>query len=320
MNRLQIVVAAVMACCPALVAAAQLLVLNKDDSTLAFIDPESGQTLATVPTGEGPHEIALSGDGRLAFVSNYGAKTAGNSLSVIDVNARAERQRVDLGELKRPHGLAFSDGRLYLTSEVARLIARFDPATQRVEWTFPTEQNGTHMVLASRDGSKLFATNLASKSVSVIERTNGVWQQTLVRVGMAPEGFDLSPDGREIWAAHAGDGGISIIDVGSKKVIHSFDAKTKRSNRLKFSQDGKLVLVSEFNGGNLVVLDARERIERARLPVGNTPSGILIAPDGRHAYVAVSGDNRIAVVDLKALRVERTIETGKSPDGMAWVN
>lgn len=239
---------------------------------------------------------------------------------MIDVKTRSESRRIDLGELKRPHGLSFANGRLYFTSEVARCIARFDPASQRVEWNFPTEQNGTHMVLAARDGTKLFATNLGSGSVSFIERgTNDERQQTLVRVGAVPEGFDVSPDGRELWAAQAGDGGISIIDVTSKKVIQTLDAKTKRSNRLKFTPDGALVLVSELNGGNLVIFDAHERSERARVPVGTSPSGILIAPDGLRAYVALSGDSRIAVVNLETLRMERTIETGKGPDGMAWV-
>src|SRR5262245_20276084 len=116
--------------------AAELLVLNKSDATLAFIDPTSGETRATVPTGEGPHEVEVSSDGRLAFVSNYGAaRTPGHSLSVIDIRGRKQIQRVELGELRRPHGLSFNGGYLYVTSEEARRIARFDPRAQRVDWT-----------------------------------------------------------------------------------------------------------------------------------------------------------------------------------------
>ena len=320
MRPAQIIVAALASCLPALGLSAQLLVLNKSEATLSFIDPASGKTSTTISTGDGPHEIELSGDGQLAFVSNYGSTTSGSTLSVIDVKARKEHKRVDLGELRRPHGLTFSDGRLYFTAEGSRRIGRYDPAAQRVDWTFETGQDRTHMILASRDGATLFTTNMGSNSVSIIEHGAGdEWRQTHVAVGAGPEGLDQSPDGRELWVAHSGDGGISIIDVTSRKVTHSFDAGTKRSNRLKFTPDGQLVLVSDLSSGELVIIDARKRAVRSRLKLGQAPTGILVDPDGPHAYVACSGENHIAVVDLKSLSVSRTIETGESPDGMALV-
>jgi len=305
---------------PSLGLSAELLVLNKNDATLIFVDPVAGTTKGSVATGDGPHEIELSSDGKTAFVSNYGSSVPGNSLSVVDVATRKEIKRVDLGELRRPHGLTFSNGHLYLTAEASKRIARLDPATQRIDWTFETGQDGTHMVLASPNGAKLFATNMGSNSVSIIERGAGTaWTQKLVKVGDGPEALDLAADGRTLWTAHSRDGGISIIDTAKGSVTQTFDAKTKRSNRLKLTKDGRLVLVSDLSAGELVILDARTRAERARLKLGQSPTGILIPPDGEQAYVAVSGDNHIAVVDLKTLSVTRKIATGNSPDGMAWV-
>ena len=298
---------------------AELLVLNKSDATLSFIDPDTGRTHATIVTGEGPHELELSSDRQVAFATNYGASTPGNSLSVIDIKARKELERVDLGDLRRPHGLAFLDGKAYFTAEQARRVGRYDPQSKRIDWTFETAQEGTHMVLASRDGSKLFTTNIGSNNVSVIERGEGdQWTQTLIGTGAGPEALDTSPDGRELWVAHSRDGGISIIDIASKKVTQTFDAKTKRSNRLKFTPDGKTVLVSDLSGGELVVIDATKRTERARIKVGRIPTGILVV-DNHRAYVAVSGDNHIAVIDLDSLSIARTIQTGGSPDGMALI-
>jgi YVTN family beta-propeller protein len=305
---------------PAIGLAAQLLVLNKSDATLAFVDPVSGKTNAIVATGDGPHEVEVSTDGRLAFVSNYGARTSGHTLSIVDVATRKERARVELGELRRPHGLTFSDGHLYFTSEESRQVGRLDPATQRVDWTFDTGQDGTHMVLASRIGTKLFTSNIASNSVGIIERgADGKWNQRLVTVGAGPEGLDLSADGRTLWSAHSRDGRISIIDTASAKVVRSFDAKTQRSNRVKLTPDGRLALVSDLGAGELAIFDAREHTERARLKLGRSPTGILLAPGGARAYVAVSGDDHIAVIDLATLSVVGKIVTGNEPDGMAWV-
>src|SRR4051812_7060195 len=147
MHLARVILAAALAGLPALAAAAQLLVLNKSDATLAFIDPASGKIAATVPTGEGPHEVEVSSDGRLAFVSNYGGRTPGNTLSVIDIGTRKELKRVELGELRRPHGLTFSGGKLYFTSEESHNVARYDPLKQTVDWKYPVGQDGTHMVL-----------------------------------------------------------------------------------------------------------------------------------------------------------------------------
>ena len=304
---------------PTLVCAAQLLVLNKEESTLAFVDPASGKIEATIPTGEGPHEIELSSDHKLAFVSNYGAQSDGNTLSIVDVSARKELQRVDLGELARPHGLSFANGALYFTAERARKIGRLNPASRAVEWTFATDQDGTHMVLAARDGATLYASNIGSSSISVIERgARDQWTQMLISVGTGPEALDLSPDGRELWTAHSRDGGVSIIDTATKRVIATLPLATKRSNRLKFTPNGQLVLISDLGAGELVVVEARTRTQKVRLPIGRFATGILIPSDDR-AYVALSGDNEIAVVDLATLRVTKKIATGKSPDGMAWV-
>lgn len=299
--------------------AAQLLVLNKSDATLSFIDPASGKTLATAPTGNGPHEIVVSSDASLAYVSDYGADKAGSSLSVIDVKARKAIERVDLGSLRRPHGLAIATGKVYFTAEDSRRIGRYDPDAKRLDRTFDTAQDRTHMVIATADGSKLFASNMDSNTISVFERRSADdWQQNLINVGEGPEGLDLSPDGRLLWTAHSRDGGISIIDVVSHKVIETLDAKTKRSNRLKFTPNGKWVLVSDLGSGELVVFEVATRTIKTRIAVGRSPTGILI-PDNEHAYVAVSGENRIAVIDLKSLRISRTIDAGNNPDGMAWV-
>jgi YVTN family beta-propeller protein len=299
---------------------ATLLVLNKDDSTLSFIDPATGATSATIPTGAGPHEVEVTADGRTAVVTNYGGQTAGNSLSVVDIGARRERVRVDLGEMRRPHGLATSGQHAYFTAEDARHIGRLDAASGQVDWRFATNQERTHMVVASRDGRTLFTANMGSNNVSIIERVaDGSTKQTLVNVGMTPEGLDLSPDGRQLWAANAAGGSVSIVDVATKTLVKTFDIGTRRSNRLKFTPDGSLALVSDITPGELVVVDVRSQTVKTRLPIGRGASGILVVPDGSRAYVAAAGERKLVVIDLRSLTVAGQVSTGGGPDGMAWV-
>src|SRR5919109_3216722 len=297
-----------------------LLVLNKEDATLSIIDPATLKTVAQIPTGEGPHEVVASDDGKMAFVANYGGRTPGNSISVMDLVAQKELRRVDLGALRRPHGMVFAEGKVWFTAEQNRLIARYDSSANQIDWLLGIGQNGTHMLLFSKDRSLLFTSNIGSDSVTVLQRGGDplVWNATNVSAGKGPEGGDISPDGREYWAANSGDGTISIVDTATKKVVQTVDIHPKRSNRLKFTLDGKLVLVSDLAGNELIVLDAESRKEIKRLNVGRQPEGVLISPDGAHAYVAVAGEKNVGVLDLKTLEVATRIPTGNGPDGMAW--
>ena len=293
-----------------------LLVGNKDENSLAFVDPASGRVLGRVPTGEQPHEVAASTDGRLAFTSNYGtAQNPGSTISVIDAVNMKEIRKLDISPLRRPHGLFFADGKLYFTAEANRAFGRYDPAANKIDWIMGTGQNSTHMVIVAKDGT-IFTANIASDTITILDRNNA----TPVPVGKGPEAMDLSPDGKQVWTAHSRDGGLSIIDVAAKKVIGNMSLGTKRSNRLKFTPDGKLVLVSDLDAGELLVVDVAGREVTRRLPLGKSLEGILMAKDGSKAYVAVTGENKIDVLDLKTLRVTSQIETGKGPDGMAWAD
>lgn len=297
-----------------------LLVLNKGDKQLAIIDPATGKVVARVNVGDGPHEVTVSPDGKFAYVGNYGEQTPGHTISVIDLPVQAELQRMDLSPLQRPHGMFFVDGKVLFTAEQNRLIGRFDPVSIKVDWLFGTGQATTHMIIANPDGSLIFTANIGSNTVSAIERAQGRdgWTETVIPVGQGPEGIDWSPDGKEVWTATGGDGGVSIIDVASKKVVETLSVGTKRTNRLKFTPDGKWVLLSDRDGDELVVLDRATRKERTRLKMGRYPEGIQITPDSARAYVAQEGANDIAVVDLTALTVSGHISPGNGPDGMAW--
>lgn len=297
-----------------------LLVLNKSANQLAIVDPATKQVVAHIGTGEGPHEVAASDDGKLAFVTNYGAQDPGHSLSVIDLVAQKEIHRLDLGPLGRPHGILFADGKAYFTAELNKLIARYDPRANRVDWLLGVGQNRTHMLVRTKYLNEFFTSNVDSDTVTAIEKSSDPsgWKETNISVGKGPEGIDISPDDKEVWAANSGDGTVSVIDVATSKVIHTFNVHTKHSNRLKFTNDGKLVLISDPATDELIIVDVATRKIAKQLNVGRGPGGILIAPNGKEAYVALAGDNAVAVIDLLKLAIASHVPTGEGPDGLAW--
>jgi YVTN family beta-propeller protein len=322
-----------------------LLALSKRDHTLAIVDPATLKVIARLPVGPDPHEVIASSDGRTAYVSIYGFGRY-HALSVIDLVLQKALPDIDTGALNGPHGLAFVGGKLWFTAEGAKAIASYDPASARVDWIMGTGQNRTHMIYVTPDEKQIYTTNVSSGTVSILEKVAlppmgpppGIqlppgtvptpppgtaerrmdWNQTVIAVGKGAEGFDVSPNGRELWTANAGDGTLSIIDLATRKTAATLDAKIIGANRLKFTPDGKLVLISNLRDGDLVIYDAVSRKEFKRVRIGHGAAGILVDPDGARAFIACTADNYVAVLDLKTLEVTGKIDVGGQPDGLAW--
>jgi YVTN family beta-propeller protein len=326
---------------------AALLALSKQDHTLSIIDPADLHLVATVPVGDDPHEVIASTDGRVAYVSNYGFG-AFHTLTPIDLVGQTRQATIELGALRGPHGLDFKLGKVWFTAEAAKAVGSYDPADGKIDWVMGTGQDRTHMLYVFADGKRIVTTNVNAATVTIMEKTEGRvgglppgmgsgmqaggpppgmppgppptppggdWRLTVIPVGRGSEGFDVSPDGKEAWVANAQDGTISVIDIAQKKVTATLQANVPGANRLKFTPDGKLVLVTP--GSALVILDAATHKEVKRLGAVHGSGGIQMQPDGARAYVACGRDNFVAVINLKTLEMVGKIPIA-SPDGLAW--
>ncbi len=308
-----------------------LLALSKTDHMLAIVDPLTLKVIARIPVGEDPHEVIASADGRIAYVTNYGGGSL-HELNVVDLVAQKPLPGIDTRPLFGPHGLTFVNGKAWFSAEGSKAVGRYDPATGKLDWSMGTGQNRTHMIYVTADGKRVYTTNVASGTVSILVDTliqpgkmappnakpHEDWTQTIVPVGRGSEGFDVSPDGSQLWTAASEDGTISIVDLQAKKLATKIDAKVFGANRLKFTPDGKLVFISSLGSGELTIYDAASYKEIKRLKIGHGAAGILMDTDGSRAFVACSADNYIVVVDLKTLEVTSRIDVGGVPDGLAW--
>lgn len=325
-----------------------LLALSKADHILAIVDPVTLKIIARIPVGPDPHEVVASTDGKTAYVSNMGQGQS-YEMNVIDLVAQKPLPNINTKPLSGSHGLAFADGKLWFTAQDSKAVGRYDPASGQIDWCMGTGQDRTHMIYVTSDAKKIYTTNVSAGTVSILEnvmvqprgpmgpppggqkpvvqpsmgppfmggKPHMEWVQTVVTVSKGSEGFDVSPNGREIWTAASEDGVISIIDTGTRKVTASIDAKVLGANRLKFTPDGKRVFISSLRSGDLYIYDVSSRKEVKRLNMGHGCAGISMDPDGSRVFVASTGGNSIAVIDLKTLEVTGHIDLG-GPDGMEW--
>jgi YVTN family beta-propeller protein len=325
-----------------------LLVLEKEQNTLVIVDPATLTIVARVPAGSDPHEVAVSDDGQTAYISNY---SNGNTIAVVDLVAQKALPPIDLGALRQPHGLEFDNGKLYFTAEGAKVVGRYDPATQKIDWVIGTGQNRTHMVTVTKDLKTVFTSNVSSANISIIAqgpaqggpppgrgpgppmrgpgpggrqggppiRPQMDWNVTNIGVGHGSEGFDLTPDNKELWVANAQDQTISIIDVASKQVAATIPS-TQAANRLKITLDGKYAFVSDMGGNDLLVVDVATRKEYRKIALPASSEGLLMAPGGKIVYTTLNTRDAVAVIDLATMKMTGEVKTGRGPDGLAWAS
>ncbi|WP_204101441.1 YncE family protein [Occallatibacter savannae] len=331
--------------------------LSKHDHTLAIVDPSSLRVVARVPVGDDPHEVVASADGRIAYVSNYGFG-AFHTLAVVDLVAQRAEPPIDLGALRGPHGLAFAQGKVWFTAEVAKAIGSYDPGLGKVNWIMGTGQNRTHMLYVFPDAQKIVTTNVNSATVTVLEHSDGQasgppppppppgsgpgWQGA----GVPPPGAQGGP--RRMPGPPGGDWNETVIPVGGGAegfdvspdgkqawVANAWDgtisvidlAQKKVTATLQANVRGanRLKFTPDEKralvsaGGELVVFDVATQKELKRLRIGKGGGGgVLVQPDGARVYVAYAEDGFVAVVDLKTLEVVGRVEAGANPDGLAW--
>lgn len=313
-----------------------LIVVNKSDSTAGLLDFTTGATLATLPTGFTPHEVATCPDGRLAAVSNYGTgDKPGSTLTVIDIAAAKVLRTIDLGQHTRPHGVCwYAADRLAVTTEGSGHVLVVDPQTGKIRSAIETGQNVSHQVAVAPGGRRAFVANIGSGSVTVVDLERGAKVKDIPS-GRGAEAVALVPDGREVWIGNRDEGSISVIDTESLEVVATIPCRGNPF-RIAITPDGRRALASATITGEVVAFDVPQRKEllRRRLNLEPTPAGsrrgfarlapgspmpvgLILSSDGNIAVVAATMADKLVVLDAHTLEIQRVLPAGGEPDGLA---
>lgn len=305
-----------------------LVASNMDAHTVSLVDIASGKTLATTPVGTGPHEVAVSPDGRQAVVAIYGNReSVGSSLAVFDLTKPDAAPRVvELGAGNpRPHGLAYlPDGRsLLVTGERAQRLLVVDLASGAIDSSMTTKQAATHMVMLSKDGRRAFTTNITAMSVSAVDVPARTVSAPFT-VGTRIEGIAITPDGAEVWVGGNESHEVYVLDgaTGAKRAtLTGFGM----AYRLAITPDAKTAIVSDPGSEQIHLVDVATRSIRRTITVPTalpgegahpSPQGVALSRNGDYAYVTLKAVAKVAVVDVKTGSIVKTLPVGAGSDGV----
>lgn len=322
---------------PRAIEGATLLVGNKTDDTVDLIRLDSGRSAATLSTGHAPHEIAVSADGSIAVITNYGDRQEpGQSLTVVGIPKARVLRTLDLGRHTRPHGVTFvAKARVAVTTEGSAHLLVVDVETGRILQAIETGQEISHMVTATPDGGRAFVANIGSGTVSVIDLVAGK-KITDLETGQGAEGIATSPDGQEVWVGNRAADTLSIIDPSTLEILATLPCPGFPI-RVAFTPDGQRALVSAAQSGEVVVFDVsrRRELHRTQLDLENAPDaaqrlfgdrfgespvpvGLVPSPDGSTVWVAATQADAVVGIDPLSLEILDLLRAGREPDGMAF--
>ena len=302
-----------------------VVVVNQQSDSVSLIDLKTMTAYRHVPVVGGPHEAAVSPDGRRVVVTNYNKPGVGQQkvLSVLALPSGDTIKTIDLGEYRAPHDVRWVDGeRVVVTSEANQALLLVHVDTGAIERVFKTDAGVSHMLALSADRTRLYCSNMRDGSVSAFDFQSGKKLKD-VKTGTEAEGVGVTPDGRWVWAGNRAADTISIIDTRSLEVAKQLSSPGF-PYRVQFTPDGKYALVPHANASSLVLGDVAAQTIAKSIPLGMTkvdkPStaGVFPHPDNRHAFVTVRNDNSMLVLDLVSGATLGRVEVQQSPDGVTY--
>ncbi len=301
-----------------------LLVANKAEHTLGLIDPEAGRQIAIIPEGGVTgHEVAVSPDGRRAFVPIYGDSgvglpgSNGNAIDVIDLGSRKVAHTIEFDHGVRPHCPVFGpkDGLLYVTAELDKSVSIIDPRTLKIVGSIPTGEPESHMLAISQDGRRGYTANVGPGTISVLDlaaRRN----VAVIPVAKHVQRVSVSPDDRWVFTSDTSEPRLAVINTATNK-IDRWTALPGTGYGSASTPDGKWLLVAMPEANAVAVIDLAGMQVSRTIKVAAAPQEVLIRPDGKMAYVSCNRSHQVAAIAIGDWNV-KLIGAGKGADGLAW--
>jgi DNA-binding beta-propeller fold protein YncE len=304
-----------------------LLVVNQGDTDVSVVDAKVGREIATIAektTGVHGHEIAVSADGRTAFVPIYGSSGVGkpgidgHDMLVIDVPSRQIVGDIDFGHGVRPHFPVFDpvSGMIYVTTELDKSITIVDPKTRKIVGEVPTGQEESHMLVISHDGKRGYTSNVGPGTVSVLDMV-GRKTLAIIPVSGQDQRISISADDKLVFTADQTKPQLAVIDTATNRV-KTWVPLPGTGYGTAATPDGRSLLVAVPSANQVAVVDLASMKVAGSIEVPNMPQEILIPPDGKTAYVSCAAAGKVAAIDLAQWKVEKVIAAGKFADGLAW--
>lgn len=301
----------------------KLVASNTADDTISIIDLATLEA-STLRLGHEPEHMELDPSGRLLAVGNIGAGT----VSLVALDPPAEIGRVD--GLIEPHNLTFSpDGSmLYVANLGADYISVVDVAKAEVVDEISVappmalasgepeagEFQGIINVTRTPDGRLGFAAHGEANRMAVLDLRTGALKAS-IELGSLPWRAYSTADGRYMLVPNNGEQTVSVVSTSTLEEVARLPGAEDMTGVNTGWFETTAVVISRGEDKALVYdLEAMAKV--GEIPLPSTPETGVTTPDGTKLYVALSGTDQVAVIDMRTRKLVKTIDdVGDEPWG-----
>ncbi len=293
-------------------------VSNRGDDTVSVIDLSAMAVVDTIVVGDEPHGVVTDEMGRILYVANAGSA----DISVVDLERRREVKRLSAGRGAWGVSRSPDGGEIYVTNNLSHFVPFRTPSRSEVtvvgtersvisDRVMIPQANLLQGVDVAPGGDFALVTLIRTKNLVPMTRvlqgwvmTNGIgvmWRDGRVDQLLLdepdnyfsdPTDVAITPDGRLAFVSGGGVDEVAVVDIRRMRAVLEAASDEDRRNLLP----NHLGVTTEF-------------VER-RIPVGKSPRGLAVSPDGRFVYVAEALDDTVAVIDVAQRRKLATIDLG----------
>jgi YVTN family beta-propeller protein len=306
------VVAVVVSMAAASASAAQLAVVaERDSNQVSMVNLATSKVIGTpVAVGKKPVSVAITPDGRHAYVTNE----AGKSVSVIETGLRRIVATVELG--KEPFGIAITpDGKYaYVTDFADEEVSVISTQTNAVVKSIPVGDGPTGIAI-SPTGGFAYVADHAQNVVEVINTETMAVSGPPIEVGEDPKGIEFTPAGTAYVVDQGGEE-VSAIDPLTRKVT-GIELETAQPRAISISPDGAKAYV--VGTGPISVINTGTNKLTGEVEVAGEPQEVAFAANGKTVYVTENKPQQVETINIETGKVAGSpiALPGEFPTGIA---
>jgi DNA-binding beta-propeller fold protein YncE len=272
----------------------------------------TGEQAGRVELGRFPATVQVAPNGHYAWVVNFNlyGDVVPSSVSVVYTDQMLEVRRIPTCVM--PHGSRLSPAgrRQYSACMMNDELVEIDTDSMAVSRRFMLKKGGEHGMSGPPEA---MAMSGGAGGHSMQPPKPG-------DVGCSPTWAQPSADGRTVWVACNKSNDIVEIDVASWGLKRRIPAGDGIYN-LAVSHDGRLLVGTNKRGKSVSVIETASGRELARIPTTRrVPSGLVISPDDRYAFVTQEGvgaeRGTVDVIDLRTLARVASVDVGQQAGGI----
>jgi len=290
----------------------RLYVVNSGSKSLSIIDTETNTVESSLSLGGTPWDIALSLDGKRAYITLPGMWMVEEVNIVSNMGIKYFDAGVGAaGIVLSPNGkLAYTAD--YHSSSISIIDLEADK-TSSIEAVYTPIY-----IVRNNDGTRLFVTNVTQNSVSIID-TEAKREIATISCGASPYGIEFCPTNDKIYVVNFASNGITIINASTNTIETTVALSSgSKPNDIAISPDGKYAYVANNGSNSVSVIDLTNNNEIKSITVGTKPFAIICSPDGNKVYVTNDGSNTVSIINTETLTMEASIDVGTAPRGLAY--